>query len=81
MATADEYAAWIVKNADKKGTPEFDTVATAYQDARKTLAAAPSEWDTTTGPQIGMPPQSGIPVGRKSGMFDFMSAPFEMGQT
>lgn len=34
MATADEYAAWIVKNADKKGTPEFDTVAAAYQDAR-----------------------------------------------
>lgn len=34
MATADEYAAWIVKNADKKGTPEFDTVAKAYQDAK-----------------------------------------------
>jgi hypothetical protein len=31
MATADEYAAWIVKNADKKGTPEFDTVAKAYR--------------------------------------------------
>lgn len=34
MATADEYAAWIVKNADRKGTPEFDIVAKAYQDAR-----------------------------------------------
>lgn len=34
MATADEYAAWIVKNADKKGTPEFDTVATAYHQAK-----------------------------------------------
>ena len=34
MATADEYAAWIVKNADKRGTPEFDTIAAAYKDAR-----------------------------------------------
>lgn len=33
MATADEYAAWIVKNADKKGSPEFNTVAQAYQEA------------------------------------------------
>lgn len=42
MATADEYAAWIVKNADKKGTPEFDIVAQAYQDA-KTKQPAPQE--------------------------------------
>lgn len=34
MANAEDYAAWIVKNADKKGTPEFDTVAKAYQAAR-----------------------------------------------
>ena len=34
MATADDYANWIVKNADKKGTPEFDTVAKAYQEAK-----------------------------------------------
>lgn len=34
MATADEYAQWIVNNADKRGTPEFDTVAAAYKDAR-----------------------------------------------
>jgi hypothetical protein len=34
MATAEEYAGWIVKNADKKGTPEFETVAAAYKDAR-----------------------------------------------
>jgi hypothetical protein len=40
MATADEYAAWIVKNADKKGTPEFDTVAAAYKDARQSMSAS-----------------------------------------
>jgi hypothetical protein len=45
MATADEYASWIVKNADKKGTPDFDVVAKAYQDAKSvgasTAAAIP----------------------------------------
>jgi hypothetical protein len=33
MASADQYAQWIVDNAAKKGTPEFDTVAKAYQEA------------------------------------------------
>jgi hypothetical protein len=61
MATADEYAAWIVKNADKKGTPEFDTVAAAYKDA----------WQP-------MPPEAPAVRG-KAGMFDMLSAPFEMG--
>ena len=43
MATADEYAAWIVKNSAKRGTPEFDTVAQAYQFAKseETQAAQP----------------------------------------
>ena len=27
MATADEYAKWIVDNSNKKGTADFDTVA------------------------------------------------------
>lgn len=35
MATASEYAQWIVNNPDKKGTPEFDTVAKAYQAAKQ----------------------------------------------
>jgi hypothetical protein len=39
MATAEDYAAWIVANAAKKGTPEFDTVAKAYQAARGASAA------------------------------------------
>lgn len=34
MATAEEYASWIVANKDKQGTPEFDTVAKAYQIAK-----------------------------------------------
>lgn len=44
MATADQYAEWIVANQDKKGTPEFDTVAAAYKEARAAPAAeAPQE--------------------------------------
>lgn len=34
MATAEEYAAWIVANRDKKGTPEFKTVSDAYRLVR-----------------------------------------------
>lgn len=41
MATAEEYAAWIVKNADKKGSAEFNTVAEAYKLA-KGATATPS---------------------------------------
>ena len=40
MASADDYANWIVANESKKGTPEFDTVAQAYQEA-KTEESAP----------------------------------------
>lgn len=31
MATAEEYAQWIVNNKDKKGTPEFEKVVEAYK--------------------------------------------------
>jgi hypothetical protein len=34
MADANKYAEWIVANQDKKGTPEFETVAKAYQLAK-----------------------------------------------
>jgi hypothetical protein len=47
MASADDYAAWIVANQDKQGTPEFDTVAKAYQLAKQDAATgtqgAPNE--------------------------------------
>lgn len=31
MATAEDYAAWIIRNQGKKGTPEFEKVVAAYQ--------------------------------------------------
>ena len=34
MASANDYAAWIVQNESRKGTPEFATVAAAYEQAK-----------------------------------------------
>lgn len=42
MATADEYAQWIVNNPNLKGTEQFDTVSQAYQQA-KTQELAPAQ--------------------------------------
>ncbi len=41
VANAVEYAAWIVRNEMKKGTPEFETVAAAYK-ATKSQGFAPA---------------------------------------
>lgn len=35
MAKAEQYAQWIVANQNKKGTPEFETVAAAYREAKQ----------------------------------------------
>jgi len=43
MATAKELAAWIVQNKDRQGTPEFQTVAQAYQVAKQREAGVPRE--------------------------------------
>lgn len=54
MASAADYAAWIVANEDKKGTPEFETVASAYQRARTPKAeASPINVDPTEGMNWG----------------------------
>lgn len=42
MSEAEKYADWIVKNADKRGTPEFDTVAQAYQTAKQMSSEEPT---------------------------------------
>ena len=55
MATADEYAAWIVKNSAKRGTPEFDTVAQAYQ-----LAKAEENQATFQQQNAPLPQQPGV---------------------
>lgn len=39
MASKEQYAQWIIANQDKKGTPEFETVAAAYKAASSQPAA------------------------------------------
>lgn len=51
MATADEYASWIVKNAAKRGTPEFDTVAKAYELAKGEVNVATFQQQNAPLPQ------------------------------
>lgn len=51
MATAQEYAAWIVQNASKRGSPEFDTVAQAYQLAKERETTATFQQQNAPAPQ------------------------------
>lgn len=46
---ATAYANWIVRNQDKKGTAEFETVANAYRQLRGEVSA-PAEQATPQGP-------------------------------
>ena len=50
MATAEEYATWIVQNRAKQGTPEFETVAQAYQIAKSQQNVAQTTAATTPAP-------------------------------
>jgi hypothetical protein len=51
MATAQEYAAWIVQNADKRGTPDFETVAKAYETAKGRETTAVTQQQIAPAPQ------------------------------
>jgi hypothetical protein len=42
MATAEQYAEWLVQNQSKKGTPDFETVASAYRSLRSAPAPQPT---------------------------------------
>lgn len=58
MATAEDYAKWIVANQNKKGTPEFDTVAKAYR-AAKGASSRPSVAAQEQPEEPGMLQQAG----------------------
>jgi len=71
MATADQYAEWIVGNAAKRGTPEFETVTQAYElakseerqsDISTRMAPAPST-EPTLGQQIVGAGETALAVG------------------
>jgi hypothetical protein len=53
MTKAEQYAQWIVANQNKKGTPEFETVATAYREAKQLEAGDTATQPPTQSPGIG----------------------------
>lgn len=76
MATADQYAAWIVANEDKKGSPEFETVSEAYKLARaesQSTAPQPASRASTI-PDV--PPQ---PVAQPVSLMDRVKGTGEAG--
>ena len=77
MATADEYAQWIVSNADKKGTPEFDVVSKAYQDAK--LNAKPTSTSFNPGEMLVNAPAS-LYKNTIGGLYEAVSNPLQTGK-
>lgn len=53
MATADEYADWIAKNQNQRGTPKFNAFLKAYEEA-KAEEAQPAEQSWSTAIQRGI---------------------------
>jgi hypothetical protein len=49
---ADKYADWIIKNKDKKGSPEFNTVADAYKETLQLLKGGVSNEKTNLNPTV-----------------------------
>lgn len=77
MATPEQYAEWIVKNQDKKGSPEFDTVSRAYKEVRGN-AGTTDQIPAGLVEQIpGMTPAK--PAAPSSG-FPRLYTPFEVGE-
>ena len=59
MATAEEYAQWIVDNQDQQGTPEFDTVARAYEMAKQQSQTEKTPNPVATAVQTALPLAAG----------------------
>lgn len=78
MATAEQYAGWIVANQDKKDTPEFATVAAAYKDARsiisKPVEIQKSDIDTSKGRAAYMSQFPKDEQSQKKAQFDYEKA-------
>ena len=77
MATADDYAKWIVDNASKKGTADFDTVTKAYQEAKASEISTPQGYDF--GKTISSAPGS-LYENTVGGLVNMVSSPLQTGQ-
>lgn len=49
MANANQYAEWLVANEAKKGTPEFETVASAYREAKAEESLQSGQYESLLG--------------------------------
>jgi hypothetical protein len=49
MANATQYAEWLVANEAKKGTPEFETVASAYREAKAEESLQSGQYESVLG--------------------------------
>jgi hypothetical protein len=67
MATAADYAQWIVANKDKKGSPDFDKVVQAYEIAKQSepsdIPQAPKPKDTGIGETLAGVGEAALSVG------------------
>ena len=61
MATADEYANWLVNNQDKAGTEDFETVRKAYLEVRES-SGVEKAGATLKGVNVGLADIIGAPV-------------------
>jgi gas vesicle protein len=61
MATADEYANWLVNNQDKAGTEDFETVRKAYLEVRES-SGVEKAGATLKGVNVGIADIAGAPV-------------------
>jgi len=61
MATAEQYAQWLVDNQDKKGTSDFETVKKAYLEVRPSTASEKIE-GAGRGVNVGLADVLGAPV-------------------
>src|SRR3990167_7839686 len=52
MASAEQYAQWLIDNQERKGSPEFETVASAYKLARSYAQQADQPKEPTVGERI-----------------------------
>ena len=77
MATADEYAKWIVDNSNKKGTADFDIVAKAYQEAKASETVQPQGFNVAK--MLGNAPSS-LYKNTIGGLYEAVSSPLQTGQ-
>lgn len=73
MADPKAYAEWLVANQDKKGTPDFDAVAKAYQASRQ-QAVAPASSPQAQAPR-GFASYAGEAIQKiPAGLMDFATS-------